>query len=143
MRYIGLLEKAFIVFRLPHFRRNQRNEVGRLRKVYFYDLGIRNGLIDNFQPLDFRNDLSALWENYCIVERYKYLQKQSTYARHYYWRSTTQQEIDLVEEIGTDTFAYEFKYKDQNVKKPSVFEAVYPNIPFSVVSKGQVSNFIY
>ncbi len=143
MRYIDLLEKAFIVFRLPQFRRNQRNEIGRLRKVYFYDLGIRNGLIDNFQPLAYRNDIGALWENYCIVERYKYLQKQSSYARHYYWRSTTQQEIDLIEEIGTDTAAYEFKYKNQKSKKPSVFDKEYPDVPFSVISREQLSGFIY
>ena len=143
MRYIDLLEKAFIVFRLPQFRRNQRNEVGRLRKVYFYDLGVRNGLINNFQALDYRNDIGALWENYCIVERYKYLQKQATYARHYYWRSNTQQEVDLVEEIGTDTNAYEFKYKDQKAKKPSVFATDYPDVQFSVVSQHQISDFIY
>ncbi len=143
MRYIDLLEKAFIVFRLPQFRPNQRNEVGRLRKVYFYDLGVRNGLINNFQALDYRNDIGALWENYCVVERYKYLQKQATFARHYYWRSVTRQEIDLIEEVGTNISAYEFKYKDQKVKKPSVFDAEYPNVQFSVISQKQITGFIY
>lgn len=143
MRYIDLLEKAFIVFRMPQYRKNQRNEVGRLRKVYFYDLGVRNGLINNFQPLAYRNDVGALWENYCIVERNKYLQRNDIYARHYYWRSNTQQEIDLIEEIGTNTAAYECKYKDQKVKKPSVFATDYPEIPFTVVSKGTLSGFVY
>lgn len=143
MRYINLLEKAFIIFRLPQYRKNERNEVGRLRKVYFYDLGIRNGLIDNFSPLSHRNDIGALWENYCIVERYKYLQKSGVYARHYYWRSNTQQEIDLIEEIGTSTTAYECKFKDQKVKKPTVFATDYPEIPFQVISKEHLSGFIY
>lgn len=143
MRYIDLLEKAFIVFRMPQYRRNERNEVGKLRKVYFYDLGVRNGLIDNFQPLTFRNDVGALWENYCVIERRKYLQRAGTYARHYYWRSETKQEIDLIEEIGTNTVAFEFKYSDQKVKKPSVFAREYPDVPFSVVSRGNTSGFLY
>ena len=143
MRYIDLLEKAFIVFRLPQYRKNERNEVGRLRKVFFYDLGVRNGLVNNFLPLTHRNDVGALWENYCVVERKKYLQRHDTYARHYYWRSDTKQEIDLIEEIDTDTAAYEFKYKDQKVKKPTVFAANYPNVPFQVVSRGQLSEFVY
>lgn len=143
MRYIDLLEKAFIVFRLPQYRKNERNEVGRLRKVFFYDLGVRNGLINNFFPLTHRNDVGALWENYCVVERKKYLQRTDTYARHYYWRSDTKQEIDLIEEIGTDTVGYEFKYKNQKVKKPSVFTADYPDVPFQVVSRDQLGGFVY
>jgi predicted AAA+ superfamily ATPase len=143
MRYIDLLEKAFIVFRTPQYRKNERNEVGRLRKVYFYDLGVRNGLINNFLPLTHRNDVGALWENYCMVERKKYLQKQGTYARYYYWRSATKQEIDLIEETGTDTVAYEFKYKDQKVKKPTVFGADYSDVPFCVVSRDRIAGFLY
>lgn len=143
MRYIDLLEKAFIVFRLPQYRKNQRNEVGRLRKVYFYDLGVRNGLIDNFLPLTHRNDVGALWENYCVVERNKYLQRAGVYARHYYWRSYTQQEIDLIEEVGTTVKAYEFKYKDQKVKKPSGFTTSYPDVPFQVISKNDLAGFVF
>ncbi|NNN20935.1 MAG: DUF4143 domain-containing protein [Acidimicrobiales bacterium] len=143
MRYIDLLEKAFIVFRLSQYRKNQRNEVGRLRKVYFYDLGVRNGLIDNFLPLSYRNDVGALWENYCIAERKKYLQKMNIYARHYFWRSYTRQEIDLVEEIGVNTGAYEFRYKDQKVKLPSNFVADYPDVPFKILIKDTLSDFIY
>ncbi len=143
MRYIDLLEKAFIVFRLSQYRKNQRNEVGRLRKVYFYDLGVRNGLIDNFLPLSYRNDVGALWENYCIIERKKYLQKMNIYARHYFWRSYTRQEIDLVEEICVNTGAYEFKFKDQKAKVPSTFAADYPDVPFKVIGKDTLSDFIY
>lgn len=142
-RYIDLLEKAFIVFRVNQYRKNQRNEVGRLRKIYFYDLGVRNGLIDNFLPLARRDDIGKLWENYCMVERQKYLQQQSIWARHYFWRSYTRQEVDLVEEIGTDTTAYEFKYKLQKIKIPPAFARAYPDIPFKVVSALQFDRFLY
>lgn len=143
MRYIDLLEKAFIVFRVGQYRKNQRSEVGRLRKVYFYDLGVRNGLIDNFQPLTHRNDVGALWENYCIVERQKYLQKDGIYARQYFWRSYTQQEVDLVEEVGTSTAAYEFKYKETRAKIPPAFATSYPDIPFKIINKDMLGGFVY
>lgn len=143
MRYVDLLEKACIVFRVNQYRRNQRSEVGRLRKVYFYDLGVRNGLIDNFLPLAHRNDVGALWENYCVVERKKYLQRSDTYARHYFWRSRTQQEVDLVEEIGTETAAYEFKYQLQKpVKTPSGFARAYPDVAFAAVTKRDLAGFL-
>lgn len=152
MRYIDLLEKAFIIFRLNQYRKNQRSEVGRLRKVYFYDLGVRNGLIDNFLPLSHRNDVGALWENYAIVERKKYLQKNDVYARHYFWRSYTQQKVDLVEEIGVDTAAFEFKYKfnlkkeqltRRQLKVPSAFATDYPGVPFKVIDTASFDGFIY
>jgi predicted AAA+ superfamily ATPase len=146
MRYIDLLEKAFIVFRLNQYRKNQRNEVGRLRKVYFYDLGIRNGLINEFSPLAMRDDVGALWENYCMVERRKYLQRQGVFARLYFWRSNTGQEIDLVEETGSDvgvkTAAYEFKFKSQSVKEPPAFATAYPEASFEVVSSTTLVGFL-
>ena len=143
MRYIGLLEKAFIIFRVNQYRKNQRSEVGRLRKIYFYDLGVRNGLISNFLPLTRRDDVGKLWENYCIVERKKYLQRHKIWARHYFWRSYTRQEVDLVEEVDTATAAYEFKYKGQNAKVPSGFKAAYPDVPFTVIASGQFTGFLY
>ena len=142
-RYIDLLEKAFIVFRVNQYRKNQRNEVGRLRKIYFYDLGIRNGLINNFLPLSRRDDVGKLWENYCMIERQKYLQQRGKWARQYFWRSYTRQEVDLVEETGTHTAAYEFKYKDQKVKVPPAFAEAYPGTPFTVVSSDRFSDFLY
>lgn len=142
-RYIDLLEKAFIVFRVNQYRKNQRSEVGRLRKIYFYDLGIRNGLIDNFLPLAHRNDVGKLWENYCMVERQKFLQSKRQWARHYFWRSYSRQEVDLVEEQGTATTAYEFKYKHKTVWVPSGFATAYPNVPYHVVSAQQFSGFLF
>ncbi len=143
MRYVDLLEKAFIIFRVNQYRKNMRSEVGRLRKIYFYDLGVRNGLIDNFLPLARRDDVGKLWENFCMVERQKYLQRASIYARHYFWRSYTGQEVDLVEEIGTDTQAYEFKYKNPVVRLPSSFARAYPEVPLKGVTKDSFAGFLY
>lgn len=121
-RYIDLLEKAFIIFRVNQYRKNQRSEVGRLRKIYF---------------------VGKLWENYCMVERQKYLQRNKIWARHYFWRSYTRQEVDLVEEIGTTTAAYEFKHKDQKVKIPTGFAKAYPEVSFKVITSTRFDDFLY
>jgi predicted AAA+ superfamily ATPase len=134
MRYIDLLEKAFIIFRLPQFRKNQRVQIGRLRKIYFYDLGIRNALIDDFKAIELRGDIGALWENFIIVERLKKHQKAEKYVRSYYWRSRDRQEIDLVEESATEYQAFECKWK----KTPQIsigFKTRYPEIPVTGVTK--------
>lgn len=138
MRYVDLLEKAFIIFRLNQFKRNQRTEVGRLRKVYFYDLGIRNGIIDNFKPLELRDDIGALWENYCVVERMKFLQAEERFVRPYYWRSPARQEVDLIEEESTELRAFECKYKPAKLAVPSQYAARYPASSFSIVHKENI-----
>ncbi len=134
MRYIDLLEKAFIVLRRNQYRRNQRVEVGRLRKVYFVDLGIRNAIIDNFKPLQVRDDLGNLWENFCVVERLKLLQSQRRRVRSYYWRNPEQREIDIVEEESEDLRAYECKYSSKIAKLPLTFNRMYPNATFETIS---------
>lgn len=110
-KYIDLLEKTFIVFRLNSFSRNQRNEIKNNRKIYFYDTGIRNAIINNFNPLDLRTDKGALWENFLIAER----MKRNTYHQHYvntfFWRTVGRQEIDFVEESNGSITAFEFKWK--------------------------------
>lgn len=134
MRYIDLLEKAFIVFRLPQFRKNSRVQIGRLRKIYFYDLGMRNALVDDFKPLEVRGDVGALWENFIMVERLKKNQFEQKYVRSYYWRSRDKQEVDLVEESGGDFEAFECKWS----KKPKVsagFSAAYPDISVTGITK--------
>lgn len=135
MRYIDLLEKAFIVFRRNQYRRNQRVEIGRLRKVYFTDLGIRNAIIENFKPLETRDDLGALWENFCVTERLKYLQAKERRVRSYYWRNADQREIDIIEEENDEIRAYECKF---NVKKttrvPLAFSKMYPNQVFDTIN---------
>lgn len=125
-KYIDLLEKTFIVFRLNSFSRNQRNEIKHNRKIYFYDTGIRNAIINNFNPLDLRTDKGALWENFLITER----MKRNTYYRHYanayFWRTTTSQEIDYIEESDGQISAFEFKWKrSKKVKLPASFLSTY------------------
>jgi uncharacterized protein len=135
MRYIDLLEKAFIVQRLGQYRRNQRVEVGRLRKIYFTDLGIRNAIIENFKPLETRDDTGALWENFCFIERLKYLQAEGRRVRPYYWRNAEQREIDLIEEESDTLRAFETKINPKKTAKaPLAFSRMYPGVGFCVVS---------
>jgi predicted AAA+ superfamily ATPase len=108
-----LLEKAFIVFRLNSFSRNLRNELKKSRKIYFYDNGIRNAVINQFSPLASRNDIGALWENFMISERQKHIQYQQLFCNRYFWRTTAQQEIDYIEEKDGDLFAWEFKWNNK------------------------------
>lgn len=133
-RYIDLLEKAFIIFRRNQYRRNQRAEVGRLRKVYFTDLGIRNALIDDFKPLELRDDTGALWENFCIIERLKYLQTTRRRVRSFYWRGDGGAEIDLIEEEADNLRAIECKFGKKQPRLPAAFSQAYPNTHFSILS---------
>jgi predicted AAA+ superfamily ATPase len=135
MRYIDLLEKAFIVLRRNQYRRNQRVEVGRLRKVYFTDLGIRNAIIENFRPFEMRDDVGALWENFCVIERLKYLQSKERRVRSFYWRNNDQQEVDIVEEEGDILRSYECKLKNGKIVRPPLgFKRAYETADFKVVN---------
>jgi uncharacterized protein len=109
-RYIDLLEKSFVVFRLRALSRNVRNEIAKSRKIYFYDNGIRNALIRNYQPLALRNDKGALWENYLVNERIKLLKYHQKQVNQYFWRTNQQQEIDYIEEENGAFALYEFKF---------------------------------
>jgi uncharacterized protein len=113
-KYIQLLEKAFIVFRLNSFSRNLRNELKKSRKIYFYDNGIRNAAINQFSALTSRNDVGALWENFIISERKKHNAYNQHYCNAYFWRTTAQQEIDYIEEFDGNIYAWEFKWKSKN-----------------------------
>ena len=115
-RYIDILEKAFIVFRLPSFARNVRNEIKKNKKIYFYDNGIRNAVIGNFSYLSNRNDVGVLWENYLVSERRKFNIYHGFYGSSYFWRTQQQQEIDYIEEIDGQISAFEFKWNPK--KKP-------------------------
>ncbi len=109
-QYISLLEKAFVVFRLQPLSRNVRNEISTNRKVYFYDLGIRNAIIGNFKSPEFRNDMGGIWENFLIAERLKIQSYTGWQGRSYYWRTYAQQEVDFVEESNGEFMAFEFKW---------------------------------
>ena len=122
-KYIDLLEKCYIVFRLGAFNRNLRTELKKSKKVYFYDNGIRNAVIQNFAPLSMRNDVGALWENFFISERIKANEYEGRYAKSYFWRTTQQQEIDYIEEADGQFTAFEMKWNPR--KKTTPFPAAF------------------
>lgn len=119
--YIDLLEKSFIVFRLSGFSRNLRKEITKRDKIFFWDLGIRNTLIDNLSSLNKRNDIGALWENFIVAERMKYLAYNEIFTSSYFWRTYTGAELDYVEEHNGELFAYEIKYKKPKLKAPKTW----------------------
>jgi predicted AAA+ superfamily ATPase len=115
-----------VLFRVHPFSRNLRNEIKTNRKIYFYDTGLRNALISNFNALDLRIDKGALWENFLISERIKFLKYHKLYAKTYFWRTAQQQEIDWIEEIDGKITAYEFKWKSKKkIKIPQKFIDAY------------------
>lgn len=124
-KYIDVLEKGYIIFRLNCFSRNLRNEIRQNRKIFFYDNGIRNMIIGDFKPLNLRVDKGALWENFLISERRKQNIYKDTFARMYFWRTKQQQEIDFVEEKEGDISAFEFKWNKTKAKFPKVFLDTY------------------
>lgn len=115
LSYIDILEKGFVLFRLYPYSRNPRREIGRNYKVFFYDLGVRNSLIDDFNLLEIRRDVGALWENFLILERRKRLSNQNKRVRHYFWRSYGGAEIDYLEEYGGQIFPYEIKWGEEKL----------------------------
>lgn len=127
-KYIDLLEKCYIVFRLNGLNRNLRNELKQAKKIFFYDNGIRNALIQNFNPLNMRQDAGALWENFFISERLKYNHYNGRYANVYFWRTQTQQEIDYIEECGGTMTAFEVKWNPKKGRTafPKSFSENYP-----------------
>jgi predicted AAA+ superfamily ATPase len=135
-RYISLLEKAFIIFRLRSYSRNVRNELKKSRKIYFYDNGVRNALLGNYSLIKSRNDAGMLWENFFIAERMKYLHYNKIYAKRFFWRTTQQQEIDYIEEYDGNMTAYEIKWNPKKqVKFPLTFTRNYPKTTTHVINR--------
>jgi len=143
-RYIDLLEKAFVLFRLPAYSRNVRNEIKKGKKIYFLDNGIRNALIGNFLPLSSRTDIGALWENYLISERLKMRTNKAVQATGFFWRTTQQQEIDYIEEQNQDLLACEFKWnpKRKNARFPKTFLKGYPGVKTRVITPADHDLFL-
>ena len=142
-KYIDLLEKAFVIFRLPSFSRNIRNELKKSKKIYFYDNGIRNSLISNFNNINMRNDKGQLWENFLIIERLKKISYQNLYSNRYFWRTTQQQEIDYIEEHSGRLFAYEFKWNaNKKARLSKSFMKAYPEHEFYVINHENYTDFI-
>lgn len=133
-RYLDLLEKSFVIFTLRGFSRNLRNEMTKKAKYYFFDTGIRNALIANFNPPSLRNDIGQLWENFLMMERMKSQAYRAMPVNRYFWRTWQAQEIDLVEEREGRLFAYEFKWTGRG-REPKSFRAAYPEASFEVVDR--------
>lgn len=142
-RYIDLLEKSFVLYRLSGYSRNLRKEVTKKDKIYFYDLGVRNAMIDNFKPLAYRNDIGALWENFIIMERIKHQAYSRIHTNKYYWRTYTGAELDYVEEKNLDLAGFEFKYSTKKVSKaPKTWMTAYPGSGFQCITRKNYIPFI-
>lgn len=141
-KYLDLLEKAFVIFKLPALSRNLRNELKKGKKYYFYDNGIRNVLISNFSILDMRMDKGALWENFLISERLKNNSYDKRYINSYFWRTHDKAEIDYIEETDGVLNAYEFKWKDRKVNFSYSFRDAYPNHTTNVVNRENFEEFV-
>jgi uncharacterized protein len=133
-KYLDLLSKVFVVYRLNGFSRNLRKEVVKNSKWYFYDNGIRNAITANFQPINLRDDRGMLWENYMMSERIKYHSYSGTIYNKYFWRTYDKQEVDLVEEREGKLFAYEFKWKQLSPKPPTAWQKTYTDSSFEVIT---------
>ncbi len=141
-KYIDVLEKMYIVFRLNSFSRNLRNEIKRNRKVYFFDNGIRNMIIGNFNTLKLRTDIGPLWENFLISERKKQNIYKDTFAKMYFWRTKQQQEIDFVEEKDGKIYGFEFKWKAKSkIRLPQTFVKTY-NAETKVIDRNNFRKFV-
>ena len=143
-RYIDILEKSYIIFRLGSFSRNLRNELKSSRKIYFWDLGIRNLLIGNLAQVENRTDAGPLWENFIIAERLKRNSYNGSIAQYWFWRTQQQKEIDYLEEVDGQLEAFEFKWNDNkaNVRVPESFAKTYPYAMFHVITPKNADEFL-
>lgn len=142
INYIDLLEKAFVIFRLGSFQRNLRKEVTTMDKIYFYDTGIRNALIENFSPVQIRNDIGALWENFLIAERLKKSEYDGLYANRYFWRTHSGAELDYVEEKDGKLKGYEIKWKSKSNRPPKTWLETYENADWQIFNRDNFFEFI-
>lgn len=141
-RYLDLLEKSFIIFSMSGFSRNLRNEITSKKKYYFYDVGIRNGVINAFNPPETRNDIGALWENFMMIERLKKKTYTSILSNDYFWRTYSKKEIDLIEERDGKLFGFEFKWKEKKYTAPLEWRSNYPDSTITLISNDTYQNFI-
>ncbi|MCE7072070.1 ATP-binding protein [Dyadobacter sp. CY327] len=141
-RYLDLFSKVFIIFRVGGYSKNLRKEVTKSSKWYFFDNGIRNGLINNFAPISQRQDIGALWENYLASERVKYNTYTRTFPYTYFWRTYDQQELDWLELKNEQLSAYEFKWNDSKVKFPKAFVEAYPDAKTNWINRDNYTDFL-
>lgn len=126
-RYIDLLEKSFVVFRVRPYFTNKTKEVTKMKKIYFYDLGIRNAILRSFQSFDLRSDIGDVFENFFLLERKKKLSYEQSLSELHFWRTQKQQEIDLVEVDHSIVDVYEIKWKNQRYTTPTEWARQYPS----------------
>jgi len=143
-RYLDLLEKVFVIFKVSGFSRNLRKEVTKNPRYYFFDNGVRNSLIQNFNPLALRDDVGKLWENYLVVERRKANQAAERMANAYFWRTYDQKEIDSIEEAGGHLSGYEFKWQDRDIRRVvrQEFLTAYPGASLATIHQDNFETFI-
>jgi uncharacterized protein len=141
-RYLDVLEKAFVIYNLRGFSKNLRKEITKKSKYYFYDNGIRNAIISNFNSIEARNDVGQLWENFIFMERYKKRSYSEIIANPYFWRTWEGQEIDLIEEREGKLFAYEFKWSEDKAKAPRQWTEAYQDAAFLVINKNNYLEFV-
>ncbi|MBU4375222.1 DUF4143 domain-containing protein, partial [Patescibacteria group bacterium] len=142
-KYLDLLEKTFVIKRVYGFSRNLRKEISKMSRFYFFDNGVRNAIIQNFNILDLRNDIGQLWENYLFMERLKRNSYKNIRSNIYFWRTYDQKEIDLVEEREGKLFGYEFKYSEnKKVKPPRDWLETYKEAEFEAINKSNYLDFI-
>ncbi|MBL7794009.1 MAG: ATP-binding protein [Saprospiraceae bacterium] len=142
INYIDLLEKAFVIFRLSGYNRNLRKEISRHDKIFFWDLGVRNALIENFSPLENRSAGGNLWENFLIAERIKSQAYKLQHANRYFWRTYTGAELDYVEERDGMLRGFEFKFSQKTAKPPTAWMNTYPNSAFMTINKENYFDFL-
>ena len=141
-RYLDLLEKVFVIFRLAGFSRNLRKEVTKNSRYFFYDVGIRNAIVGMFNPLNLRDDTGKIWENYIISEIQKYREYHRLPSRFYFWRTYDGKEIDLIEERGGNLVGYEIKWSRSRERAPKPWRENYPNAGFEVINRGNYLSYI-
>lgn len=140
--YTRILEQAYIIFRVGPFSRNIRNELKKKRKIYFYDLGLRNALINNLNPVFLRQDIGSLWENFMVVERLKRNNNLSLVANIYFWRTTDGKEIDYLEDVGGKLSGYEFKWRKDNFSAPKEFLKAYPGSNVEIINNNNYLDWL-
>ena len=141
-RYLDLFEKSFILYNLRGYSGNLRKEVTKTSKYYFYDTGVRNAVISNYNPLNLRDDVGKLWENFLVIERLKHQKTLPLYANNYFWRTWDKQEVDWVEERGGKIYGYEFKWSVRKKVKPPRDWTSYQNSEFKVITPDNYLDFI-
>lgn len=141
-RYLDLFEKSFVIYNLRGFSRNRRKEITSKSKYYFFDNGIRNAIIANFNPLELRDDIGKLWENFLVAERLKKQAYQGIFANNYFWRTWDQKEVDWVEERDGRLFGYEFKWKSKSRKASSAWTDSYPEAALEIINQENYLEFV-